>query len=88
MEKLADFAGILLKNLGQISSEYKKKLILRKISGQRKKEIGFVLFSQTFLMKQNGNFANFLFFFWGWGGGGMMSVSLCNSKNIRNIDFL
>ena len=62
---MADFAGILLKNLGQISPEYKKKPISRKFSGERKKEIGFALFSQTFLMKQNGNFANFFF----WGGG-------------------
>ena len=46
MEKMADITGILLKNLGQI---------LQKFSGKRNKEIGFVLFSQMFLMKQNGN---------------------------------
>ena len=82
MAKMADFTGILLKNLGQISPEYEKEAaILWKFSGQWKKEIGFALFSQMFLMKQNGNF------FWG-GGWEMMSINLCNNNNNRNINFL
>ena len=44
-----------------------KKPISRKFSDKfRYKAIGFALISRTFLMKQNGNFANFF----GGGGGG------------------
>ena len=84
MEKMADFLGIL-EIWGQFCRNTKKKPISQKFSGERKKEIGFGLFSRTFLMKQNSNFANI--FFGGWGAG-MMNINLCNNNNNRNINFL
>ena len=58
MEKMADFAGILLKNLGPISLEYEKKSpFCGNFLGKGKKK-WFCIVLRTFLTKQNGNFAN------------------------------
>ena len=48
MEKMADFTGILLKNLGQISPEYEKKPISRKFSRERRKKLVLRYFHERF----------------------------------------
>ena len=68
MEKMADFAGILLKNLGEISSEYEKKAHFTEISWGKKERNRFCAVFMNVFNETKWQFCQF--FFWGGGGGG------------------
>ena len=76
MEKLAYFAGILLKNLGQISPEYEKKAHFVKIFWAMKERNWFCAVLRNVFNETKRQF---------WK---MMSINLCNNNNNRNINFL
>ena len=82
---MADFAGILLKNLEEISSEYEKKAHFTEISWGKKERNRFCAVFMNVFNETKWQFCQF--FFWG-GARGMMSISLCSNNNNRNINFL
>ena len=84
---MADFTGILLKNLGQISPEYEKKAHFVKIFWAMKERNWFCAVFTNVFNETKWQFCQF-FFFRGGGGRGMMSINLCNNNNNRNINFL
>ena len=67
MEKLADFSGILLKNLGQISPEYEKKAHFMEIFWGKEESNWFCAVFTNVFNETKRQFANIFFFF---GGGG------------------
>ena len=81
---MADFAGILLKNLEEISSEYEKKAHFTEISWGKKERNRFCAVFMNVFNETKWQFCQF-FFFW---EGEMMSISLCSNNNNRNINFL
>ena len=60
---MADFAGILLKNLGEISSEYEKKAHFTEISWGKKERNRFCAVFMNVFNETKWQFCQFFFFF-------------------------